>query len=142
MGITYIDVTTVPIDGKEHVSEITWVHENYTFLTAHHYFVDFPGAKSLERQITDVIGGTPLVRYSCRVVLQAFINDLPPTHQIAARTAEQKDLLKSLIVAADIPLPTIITFDDVLEIDGEIDRVKELIADVRADAPKRFGNAL
>lgn len=142
MSVTYIDLKTVPVDTSTHVSEITWIHEVNNGLETHHYFVDYPGAKELERQIIEVIGGRTLVRYSCRVVLQAFIKDLPHGNTVAARTKDQKDLLRSLIVAADLALPVIITFDDVLEIDGELSKIKDEIDRARLEAPKRFGNAL
>lgn len=142
MGITYVDIKLVPVNDEQHVSELTWVNEVGFKLSTRHYFVDYPGAKDLERQIIEVVGGTPMVRYALPVVIRAFLSDVPEHNIIAAQTNEQKDYLSELVQANKLNCPRLITFSEVLEVDGELDAIKSEIKKARVVAPRKFGNSL
>jgi len=141
--VTYVDFRVAPIEGAEYISEFTWANESNSGLVMHHYFVDFPGAKDLERQIIDAVGGSPLVRYSCPTILRAFIDSIPVGHIIAFRTIKQKQLVVALLYASKIDTDkAFCIFDDVDAGDGELEVVMDNIRQTRTEASSRFGNAV
>jgi len=143
MPVTYADCVIVPVEGAEYISEFTWASEHGGSLVASHYFVDYPGARSLERLIVEVVGGKPLVRYSSTTVLRTFSNSIPKGHIIAFRTLKQKMLVKALFAAAEISnFKAFCTFEDVDAGYGEIDAVMHSIQEARITASQKFGNAL
>lgn len=142
-SVVYVDFRVAPVDGADYISEFTWLTERDNQLIPKHYFVDYPGAKALERQVVEVIGGTPLIRYSCPTVLRAFVNDLPERCVVACGSIKQKQLLKALLKSTKIGVTRVYcTFDDILSIEGELEKVRTIIEESRATASGRFGNAL
>jgi len=143
MPVTYVDFRTAPVEGAEYISEFTWVDEVGGSLSEHHYFVDYPGAKALERQIIEVLGGKTFTRYSCSTVLRTFISNVPKTNIIACRTAHQKQLIVALLKASSIvTLKAFCTFEDIDAGDGELSLVMDLISGARTEASTKFGNAI
>ena len=143
MPVTYVDFRTAPVDGAEYISEFTWIDEINGEVSEHHYFVDYPGAKDLERQVIEVLGGKPFTRYSCSTVLRTFISNVPKSNIIACRTIQQKQLITSLLKALNITtLKAFCTFDDIDAGDGELSYIMDLIVSARAEASTKFGNAL
>lgn len=143
MAVTYVDFRTAPVEGAEYISEFTWVNEINATLYKHHYFVDYPGAKDLERLIVDAVGGSPMVRYSPHTVLRAFIDDVPEGNIVSFRTLKQKHFVFVLLAASSIETPlAFCTFDDVDAGYGEIDVVMEIIREARTEASSKFGNAI
>ena len=72
----YVDYSEITIDEGTFITELTWLNGDDYGYVPRHYFVDYPGVKNLERQVSEVIGGSPLIRYSMPVVLQTFINEV------------------------------------------------------------------
>jgi hypothetical protein len=143
MAVVYVDFRTAPVDGEDRISEFTWLIENEYELVPHHYFVDYPGAKDLERMVTSVVGGTPMVRYGCQVVLRAFIDSVEDGYIIAFRTREQKELFVALTAEYNLEVKrALCVLDDVTSIDGEVSTVLSSIEEARIDASRKFGNAL
>ena len=148
--ITFVDLSISPIEGAEYISSITWVTDRFKELDPHHYFVDYPGVKNLERQITDIIGGKPLVRYSCSVVIRTLLEDAAASIALACKTEKQKQLLQSLIKANDIKTVKLFTtFQDVIDSSknpgnmiGFISLVESCLSDAKDEAAQKFGNAL
>ena len=143
MPVIYVDFRTAPVDGRDCISEFTWLVEDEYGLTPNHYFVDYPGAKDLERQITEVIGGSPMVRYSAMTVLKAFVDSIGEGYVVAFRTAKQRS-----VFLANIGLFNITTtaatcvFADVVTLDEELASVVSSIEEARTDASRKFGNSL
>jgi len=143
MPVAYVDFRTAPVDGKDHIAEFTWASEAYNSLDVHHYFVDYPGAKDLERQLVEILGGSTFVRYSCMIVLKAFIDSLEEGYIIATRTKKQKSLLVKELKKHGLETPrAICTFDDVASSEEEASAVMRAIEDARFDASRKFGNSL
>lgn len=150
VSITFVDLGIVPVEGAEYISNITWVTENNMELLPRHYFVDYPGAKSLERQVTNIVGGSPLTRYSLNVVLRTLIEDTPTIKVIACKDERQKQLLKTLIKTLNIKTSKVfITFQDVIDksdtpsnMIGFISLVSTHLEAAKNKASSTFGNAL
>jgi hypothetical protein len=144
VGVTYVDVITAPVGGAEYVAELTWINEQDDYaLRVHHYFVDYPGAKSLERALTEVVGGSPMVRYSCNTVLKTFLNDVPDGNVVAFRTRKEKSLIRSLLLAGNNEInKAFCTFEDTIPDDEEYAKISDIFREARAEASRKFGNAL
>jgi hypothetical protein len=146
ISVVYVDFSEIKLDSGSHLTEITWIVENISLqkLEAHHYFVDYPGAKESERQLTNIVGGKPLVRYSAPTVLKAFFGQISPRAVVAFRTKELKELFKvhvsSLLEAGSYR--TFCTYDDVVSDESEAAFIDDIILDTKLEAAKKFGNAL
>ena len=142
----YVDYSDITLDSGSHLTELTWIVENISLqkLDAHHYFIDYPGAKESERKLTEVIGGKPLVRYSAPVVIRAFFNQLSPRAVVAFKTKKSKDTFKAYIATldGDVSYRTLCTYDDVISDESEAAFIADIISDTKVEAAKKFGNAL
>ena len=146
MAVTYVDFRVAPVEGAEYISEFTWINEGPEGLSAlqcRHYFVDYPGAKELERLVIDAVGGKPFVRYSCPTVLKAFLDDVPEGYIVAFRTAKQKQLVSALLSLNDVTITrTFCVFDDIDAGYGEVEAIMHTIERTRTKASQQFGNAV
>lgn len=130
----YVDYSEVTIDAGTFITEITWLEEDDYGYTPHHYFVDYPGIKDLERQVSSVIGGSPLVRYSIPVVLKAFINEVGNKRVLFASLEKASNFIKHLKgIDAEHKLVYSIFLDD---------EILDNIYAARKKAAGKFGNAL
>ena len=134
----YLDYSEVTIDSGTFMTELTWLKGSEYGYTPKHYFIDYPGAKDLERQISQVIGGSPLVRYSAPVVLRTFLNDLYAGTDIPEVLFSSKDKAADFISYLDESNIEYV-FVCGLYSDPEID---DFVHKARQRAATRFGNAL
>ena len=143
MAVVYVDFIIAPSEDEEYISDFTWTRDMDGSYETHHYFVDYPGVKELERLLTDVVGGDPFVRYSLSSVVRAFVNDLQPGDIIALKTNEFRELFKDVLKGFEITIaaPTC-SFEDVIAMEDEKRMVMWIIEEARAEAAKRFGNSL
>ena len=150
ISVVYADFSEVALTSGKHLTELTWIVEAVMDqdLVPHHYFIDYPGAKTSERAITQVIGGTPLVRYSAPTVLKAFFDGIPARALIAFRDVASKKRFKEYLVEQEMektsPLSyrTFCTYEDVVMDDSEAAFIADMITDTKMEAAKKFGNAL
>lgn len=143
--IFYADYSEIPLSSGKYLTELTWLQESPSSrkLSCHHYFVDYPGARVSERQITNVVGGNPLVRYSAATVIRTFINDIPQRSIIALRSAEKVSRFKQILKDLDIKPPApLCILEDVCISDQEIAGIESTIFETKQAAAKRFGSAL
>lgn len=148
--VCYVDLGVVPIDGAEYVSEITWLVESGLGLVPHHYFVDYPGAKDLERLIVEVVGGTTLTRYSYPTVLKTFLSDIPKASIVAFKDEKQRQLFKALLSSLEVRTDKkLCTYDDVVSASASpetmlsvISLVDDTLSQAKNAASKVFGNSI
>lgn len=148
LSVVYADYSEITVATGTHLTELTWVVEDTdsSTLVPHHYFVDYPGIKDTERAITAAIGGTPLTRYSCGIVIRTFLSNLPKRSVVAFRTTEAKEGFKKYLKEVSGPeisgVRTLCTFDDVTIDESEAAFIEDILIDTKQLAAKKFGNAL
>ena len=150
ISVVYVDFSEVTLTDGKYLTELTWIVEAIVDqnLVPHHYFMDYPGAKASERALTQVVGGTPLVRYSPLTVLKTFFNDIPARALIAFKDIATKKRFKEYLSEGEVEkhIPTsyrtLCIYDDVVMDDSEAAFIADMIADTKTEAAKKFGNAL
>lgn len=149
-NLIFVDIGIAPVSGVEYMSSLTWCIEENLSLITHHYFVDYPGAKELERQVTSVIGGNPLIRYSSNTVLKTFSDYAAEDSVIACTNEQQKQLLKLLINSSGLTkIKNLITLKELIDSSKNpstlisfISLVESHLKDAKNIASSTFGNSL
>ena len=150
ISVAYVDFSEVSLVSGKHLTELTWIVEAVMDqnLVPHHYFIDYPGAKDSERALTEIVGGTPLVRYSAPVVLKAFFDGLPARALVAFKDIPSKARFKEYLVEhntgklSKLSYRTFCIYEDVVMDESEAAFIGDMLADTKLEAAKKFGNAL
>lgn len=139
----YVSYGVIELGGKRHVTGVTWMIEQRGEQRGHHYFADYPGVKESERQLTEVVGGNPLTRYSLTTVLTAFVNDIPEGAIVVFMDAAKRSAFLDLLSKAGITMPsTSTTLDNVLFVEDERESIMDFMEDIRQTAAGQFGSSL
>lgn len=143
MSVVYVDFIIAPYGEDEFISDLTWTRDMDGTYETHHYFVDYPGVKELERSLTEVVGGEPFVRYSLASVIRAFLDDVQHGDIVAFKDNSHRNIFKGVLEGLDMrcSAPTC-SFEDVIAMEDEKRMVMWIIEEARTEAAQRFGNSL
>jgi hypothetical protein len=145
VNLVYAMYNEIRLNSGPYMTDLTWIIEEAGSedRKSHHYFVDYPGVKEIERQTAQVVGGRPLVRYSVNTVLKAFSGDVPPRAVLVMEDERNKERFKTYLNAANVNVAAPMTvLEDAVLFEDDRNEIYDLVRQIRIEAASRFGSSL